>query len=848
MKLFSKALTLLVAFILTVGVIFALASCGPDTPDGPVTYSATVVDDAGVGIEGAVLKFKVGSAVYEKRTNVAGAASITVEEEKLSEKITVEVKELPAGYSVSGGAVEFGDKTSVSFTATKTYKYTVSVLADGEGVEGARIQLLVGGESVEAMFTDMNGIAEFYLAATDKAVCARLTVPLGYVADGGTTVEFDADKTATFNLLEQVQYTVTTRDLQGFAVSGVEISVYRRSDDELMLTRNITSSGAVSFYLDKDNYYVTVSVVNPAVVLTADADEDGVKRIPLLETDTSKILYFSHTQDAIEYRVNVKDSLGAAATGVTVRLLNTSHELVATAVSDAEGVAKFNVPNGSYVAIALGDTTRHAEPLSFTKNATVVGDIEFVDGYAGADENAAQLFDNNLNEIHLPTGAGAWFYIVSSINRSLRIENAEGVRVIYDGEEYTPVGGVITVALSGSGESQLEVINSGDSAVSLTASVEKLGGVDNPITLTPDSDIEIVLINGEVVYYTFTAVGDKTLTVTLSGEYSDLATVFINGMERESLAIKNGQTVTLAFTATEWEDTTVNYTVNVTFEAQSVDYTVNVQIENVADPSGIILQLYRDGVATGIFATTDSDGVAVFENIHEYPDYTVVVENIPSGYETLIEKMGFEDNKSGISITLIPDGSRTSPFDIIIGEQQYFEGVYNAWFEINIRGVSEHIVKFVASFASVEIFDAQGTSLGEFITDAYGSCYYVFNGTDEGSLGEGVYFLHFTTPYTGVTVSSQTAGYDPDLPQKIDESGEHSVSVKTDGGTVYCEYVGELDSGDTVTVTVEDGASLLINGEVDTDGSYIFTYDGSDILFAITAELAENYDVKITVE
>ena len=62
MKSLKKLFPLLMTLALILCAIFAFASCGEDQSDEPVTYTVSVVDSSGVGIGGAVVKFKVGNA------------------------------------------------------------------------------------------------------------------------------------------------------------------------------------------------------------------------------------------------------------------------------------------------------------------------------------------------------------------------------------------------------------------------------------------------------------------------------------------------------------------------------------------------------------------------------------------------------------------------------------------------------------------------------------------------------------------------------------------------------------------------------------------------------------------
>lgn len=855
MRKLGRLLVFILALCLSLG---ALAACGPEEENNvPTTYTATVVDAGGSGIADAIVKFKVGNSVKEKRTNIAGVAAIEVAPEDSSAVITCEVVELPEGYSLpSGGAVQYGSgQTNISFTVGSVVKYTVNVISDGGAVEGARIRLFVDGVELETLFTDINGRAEFNISATSGTVSAKiLSAPTGYVKPEEDTLTFDADRTVTFEALERVSYTVKTQDVFHRAVLGVTVSVYK-TDGTLVDTKTITSQNGVVFSLDKLEYYLVVEVINPSVTCSQGELVGGERRVGIDAGKTkSHTLEFVQTDDDIEYSVTLKDSTGKLKSGITVKLYSLAHELLGADVSDSDGVASFSVPNGSYIAIAMPtDMNISAEPLYFTKDLAVVGEITLENQRAGADAGTpGMLLDITDNVIYIPAGKTAYYYVPNGINRTVVIQNADGLTLTYNGNSYTPVGGTITVALESSGEATLEIYNSGNSDKALSLAVNKKGTKSNPIALELNKNIEILLANGEVIYYSFTAVGDKTLSFGFDGSHSDLAAVYLDGKRVDKIVLKNGESVVFALAAHDYEGGSVSYTANAIFKQETIDYTVNVQMENADSLSGIMVQLYRDGVAMpNMLLPTDESGVVVFKSIPEYSGYTARIVGLSAEY-VANENITFIDNIAGVSITLKPVGTLESPYDIIIGETASYENSQSSvtWFEINIRGVSEYLLEFIAPDGFIEIYDAKdGEVLVTVYADSDGVINYVFNdSTASEPLDEGVYYIKLSIPGTSMTVTAAAAGYTPELPQKVGEAGEYVATVKEDGGSVYYSYVGALSVGDSLTVSVDSTARLTVGGELISGGEYTFTYDGTAILFEISADTAENYDFTITVE
>ena len=855
MRKLGRLLIFILALCLSLGT---LAACGPDEENnGPTTYTATVVDEGGSGIADAIIKFKVGSSVKEKRTNIAGVATIEVAADDLGKTITAEVTEVPAGYSLpEGGAVQYGSgQTSLSFTVGSVVSYTVNVISDGGAVEGARIRLFVGGVEVDTLFSDMYGKAEFNIPSPTGEVTAKiLGAPDGYVKPEADTLTFGADRTVTFEVLERVSYTVKTQDVFHRAVLGVTVSVYK-TDGTLVDKKTVSSQNGVVFTLDKIEYYLVVEVINPSFKCSQGEDVGGGRRVSIDAGRTnSHTLEFVQIEDNIEYSVTVKNSDGTTVVGAPVNLYSLTHELLGTAVSNADGVVSFSVPNGSYIAAAMPtDMTTSAEPLYFTKDLAVVGEITLKNQRAGADVGTAvMLLDNEYNRIYVPKGEISWCYVPNGINRTVVIVGAEGITVRYNGNEYTDIGGIIMVALESSGEALLEIENGGSADKTLSLAVNKKGTAGNPIELELNTNINIVLANGETVYYTFTADEDKTLSFAFSGSHSELAALYFADKRVEKIVLKQGQTIVFALAAHDYEGGSVSYTVKAAFEERYIDYTVNVQKENANSLAGIMVQLYRDGVAVpNMLLQTNESGVVVFENILEYSDYTAGIVGLSAEY-VASENVSFIDNMAGISITLKPVGTLESPYDIIIGETASYVNIQSSvtWFEINIRGVSEYLLEFIAPNGFIEIYDAKdGEVLVTVEADGDGGITYVFNdSTASEPLDEGVYYIKLSIPGSSMTVTATLAGYTPELPLKIGEAGEYVATVEEDGSSVYYSYVGALSVGDSLTVSVDSTARLTVGGELISGGEYTFTYDGTAILFEISADTAENYDFTITVE
>lgn len=856
MRKITSLFVFILSLVFAMGTLFACGGNDGEENNQPVTYTATVLDEGGSGISGAIVRFKVGGSVKEKTTNIAGVASLEVAAADLSLQISAEVVEVPDGYGLPSGAVQYGaGQTSVTFTAGSVVKYTVNVLSGNSAVEGARIRLFVGGSEVDTLFTNMYGKAEFSIYSTSETVSAKiLSVPQGYALPEVDTLTFGADKVLTFAAAERVSYTVKTQDIYHKAVLGVTVSVYTL-DEKLIATKTVSSQNGVVFTLDKNEYYLVVEVINPSIICMQGEVVNGLHRVKIDAGRTSShMLEFVQTEENIEYSVILKDSEGNLKSGIAVNLYSSVHELLSTAISDSDGVASFSVPNGSYIAFAMPtDMNTSAEPVYFEKDGAVVGEISIRGERAGVSAgNAAMLFDNGHNVIYIPGGESSWYYVPNGINRTVVIEDADGVTLIYDGNEYTAISGVITVVLETSGEALIEIVNDTLTDKKLSLSVNKKGTANNPISLPLGENIEILLANGELVYYTFTANGDKTLSFSFSGSYSDLAAVYYNGKIVEKLVLKNGETVVLALGAHNYEGGSVSYSARASFEQKFTDYTVSVHKENSDILSGIMVQLYRDGVAMpGMLKATDAEGVVVFENIPEYSGYTAKIVNISEGYEVLNNDVAFTDNLAGVAITLIPNGTLESPYDILIGQSDKYNSIIGGvvWFEINIRGMSEHLLEIVAQGSRIDIYDEKGGAVLLTLYAADGKIVYVFNDSSvSDALDEGVYYIKLTLPGEAASVSVALAGDIPTLPHKIGEAGEYVATVKENGGVVYYSFTGALDAASRVTVSVESAASLTVGGVLIAGGEYTFICDGAEILFEISADVAENYNFTITVE
>ena len=148
------------------------------------------------------------------------------------------------------------------------------------------------------------------------------------------------------------------------------------------------------------------------------------------------------------------------------------------------------------------------------------------------------------------------------------------------------------------------------------------------------------------------------------------------------------------------------------------------------------VQLLRDGVAVpGMLLATDENGEVVFTNVLEYSGYSVEIVDIASGYEVANKNASFTEDKLGVYITLIPNGTLESPYDIIIGESASYSEFNGgiAWFEINIRGVSEYLLEIIASGAYIEIYDAKDSKALVTVYAVDGKITYVFNDSTSNS-------------------------------------------------------------------------------------------------------------------
>ena len=163
--------------------------------------------------------------------------------------------------------------------------------------------------------------------------------------------------------------------------------------------------------------------------------------------------------------------------------------------------------------------------------------------------------------------------------------------------------------------------------------------------------------------------------------------------------------------------------------------------------------------------------------------------------------------------------------------------------------VYENLEDFFNKNPDIDIYDEKGGAVLLTLYAADGKIVYVFNDSSvSDALDEGVYYIKLTLPGEAASVSVAAAGDIPTLPHKIGEAGEYVATVKENGGVVYYSFTGALDAASRVTVSVESAASLTVGGVLIAGGEYTFICDGAEILFEISADVAENYNFTITVE
>lgn len=271
----------------------------------------------------------------------------------------------------------------------------------------------------------------------------------------------------------------------------------------------------------------------------------------------------------VDFTLTVMDQDGDLLSGVTVVFSNEKGEVLSV-ISGENGVVTGTIVGGSY-SLSMNDLPEGmlagAYSYEFTPD-TATGVLSVLDNNPDGTEARPFILVEETTEVTVPAGA-TYTFRLRGIDRTLRIENAQGLYVHYMNGDYEPGGenNVISIpnisAAKANEFSSFSLTNEGteDKTVILEAG-SVLGTSENPIVIESLTDpIEVTLVNGREICYRWTATVNGTLVYTCADPLNDammqsgsIVTERSNGATKMTIGITEGETVLVRVTFTGEED------------------------------------------------------------------------------------------------------------------------------------------------------------------------------------------------------------------------------------------------------------------------------------------------------
>lgn len=838
----------------------------PGTEQPPVDnenlVTVTVVDQAGNGIEGAVIQICQGENCFGKPivtgANGTGSREYTLNGDTLKAKI-LEIEGMD-DYLVPAelGYVYFStDSRTITITVQEI---SVSVKdQSGKAVEGAKLQL-AQGEHVfpDALITDANGNASGYVAISGE----NITVTVLDILSGSYEYSKAPVNVTGYNcnitVSQQLNYKVNIVDATGKGMSGIEVKLFDASNGYLQSKKTTDSNGAAEFEkMQIGEYYITLSNISPAYVITTVA-ADGKYYFASGETTLN---IEGIELEELTYEVTVSNGLA----GQTIAIYDENHNFVDQAETDENGVVSFVLENGNYTAILISydEIPVVSTPVMFKKYGAVSGTVKI-------EENAEEGTESNpiyvLGGRTISVAAGKTVYVAipNAYKKSVGIDCYGNLTVGYNGttSEITLDNGFVALSpVENQGEIAIITLTSAED-VFASIYVSAPGTVENPFNLDEMFDeingakISCTVGNYESIYYQFVAKEDGVLTVSTATQY---AYILINDCETNMFPMMAGETITICVSSLNsdtFESPVIDAEIELATGNVEVDYTVTVYRDgDLLAGCTVMLYMYdEDGnVVIVATATTDENGVVVFENISYSAQYYVEADlSEMDGYEITNEsaEMGAYTEYE-MYISHIKDGSRDYPFefDIFGAEEIALDANQIIYYtRVVFQSVDGTVYKIVANNENVV--------LKAYYQDSYEEGYVAVSSVEDGNSvlvfpEGGVYLIEITCAEDvefemEFTSEEPEAGSDYFNSYELDEACVHIEIIE---GTKYFVFTGDVAS----VKIVLNGAATLYNvneGELESiEGNTIEAETNGDWLyFAVSCTDPAECEIIITVE
>ncbi len=251
------------------------------------------------------------------------------------------------------------------------------------------------------------------------------------------------------------------------------------------------------------------------------------------------------TKEEIEYSITIKDQEEAFVADAKVFIVDEFEQIVATLTTDESGKVSVKLVKGEYYAkFELPEYHLYSQGVVKLEN----GDISVVvtnNTPNGTEARPYPLTDNN--DIKLGANQTV-YYAAYGGGRNILIENAQGLKFTYEGEEpleadeenkiYFKMPVIDDTNTNDRGRTvKLENTTDEEKSYVLTIYSDK-GASDNPYDVVLDEDVEITVMKGSTVYYRYVAQKSGMVVVYCETEKNNIscyniktnaATEFSNG-------------------------------------------------------------------------------------------------------------------------------------------------------------------------------------------------------------------------------------------------------------------------------------------------------------------------------
>lgn len=861
---------------------------GGDNTDveNPNLVTVKVVDQNGKGISGAVVQICQGESCFSKAIVTGGDGYGSREYSGLSdERLKAKVNSVPGldNYLTPGeyGYIYF-DSGSRELTIT-IKKVHVEVLdQDGKSVEAAVIELTQGEQKLEdTLVTDADGIAEGFIAVDGNEVSAVVTEILS-----GGSYKLSKEPTyfgiglyeSTITVNKLSAYTVKLSTMQGLNVTGAKVELYDVEKNRKQKTVYTDENGVAKFEnVAPGEYYVKVSHENPSYVVITEA-ADGKYMFGTGTTISLDVVILPE----ITYSVTLSDK----KSGLTVLLLNADNEIVYEAVTDENGVASLNAPNGSYVAVVVTTDGTYYSPVYFEADKTAAGESTVGDTKAGESKDTPIILYTSSAHVEFKAGEKVWVKVVNAHRKTFAISTEVVYYLaLYNGDEEISndkYEGINSISLDIEGGIVVEYICIDPQAGGFADIFANAPGThDNPIDITEnvnDADSayerEESIEKNTVIYYTYTAGKDGTLVVVANGldvHFNGDSLGMVTDDGRHLYPISAGQSVVVAvayFGGSDVMDASISFSV----AEEKVSYSVVVHKDGT-ESEGVTVILYKltdDGLVEVARGVTLENGEAVFENIAYASNYVVKVE-YPEGYKAALDdELALGASTSGhFYLEIIKTGTVDLPFsfDTMNGEEianVAENGV--VWYTLYVRPSNDGtryklttsnknaVIKvFYSDTNGDDVIDLNDTPVGvsalngdsvEYLFTSNNKIYKIAVMT-ENSQADSVELVYSQVETeAGATVDNA-----------IEIEGSVTESVTVINGTTYYRYTGVAGKL-TVTLTGEgklQTVTLSMDSDpviTDAEGNTFVIEDtqGNWIYFAITSDTEGEAELTVSIE